>query len=110
MVAALEQICRWRRSHIVEGLNFVGNLPPDAKRLGGRPAKKAKARDVFVYFDNDVKVRAPFDAMSLARRLDACPPTSKPAAAPEGGQVNELPRERWPGYQRRRRNPRKARS
>ena len=27
-------------------------------------------RDVFVYFDNDVKVRAPFDAMSLARRLE----------------------------------------
>jgi uncharacterized protein YecE (DUF72 family) len=26
-------------------------------------------RDVFVYFDNDAKVRAPFDAMSLARRL-----------------------------------------
>ena len=23
-------------------------------------------RDVFVYFDNDVKVRAPFDAMALA--------------------------------------------
>ena len=26
-------------------------------------------RDVFVYFDNDVKVRAPFDAMALAERL-----------------------------------------
>lgn len=26
-------------------------------------------RDVFVYFDNDVKVRAPYDAMSLARML-----------------------------------------
>jgi uncharacterized protein YecE (DUF72 family) len=26
-------------------------------------------RDVFVYFDNDVKVRAPFDAMALAQRL-----------------------------------------
>ncbi len=26
-------------------------------------------RDVYVYFDNDVKVRAPYDAMSLARRL-----------------------------------------
>ena len=27
------------------------------------------SRDVFVYFDNDVKVRAPRDAMALARRL-----------------------------------------
>jgi uncharacterized protein YecE (DUF72 family) len=26
-------------------------------------------RDVFVYFDNDVKVRAPFDAIALMRRL-----------------------------------------
>src|SRR5471030_1680194 len=30
-------------------------------------------RDVFVYFDNDVKVRAPFDAMALMRRLDLHP-------------------------------------
>jgi uncharacterized protein YecE (DUF72 family) len=29
----------------------------------------ARPRDVFVYFDNDVKVRAPVDAISLARRL-----------------------------------------
>ncbi len=28
-----------------------------------------QGRDVFVYFDNDVKVRAPFDAMGLMRRL-----------------------------------------
>jgi uncharacterized protein YecE (DUF72 family) len=82
-----------------------GTEPPDAKRLGGKPAKKAKARDVFVYFDNDVKVRAPFDAMSLARRLGACPATSQPMEAPEGGAVNELPRERWPGFQKQRRKP-----
>ncbi|OFZ56587.1 MAG: hypothetical protein A2428_10775 [Bdellovibrionales bacterium RIFOXYC1_FULL_54_43] len=28
-----------------------------------------KARDVFVYFDNDAKIRAPFDAISLLERL-----------------------------------------
>jgi uncharacterized protein YecE (DUF72 family) len=28
-----------------------------------------RRRDVFVYFDNDVKVRAPFDAINLAARL-----------------------------------------
>jgi len=27
------------------------------------------ARDVYVYFDNDAKVRAPFDARSLRARL-----------------------------------------
>jgi len=29
----------------------------------------AEGRDVFVYFDNDIKVRAPYDAMGLASRL-----------------------------------------
>jgi len=33
------------------------------------PAAKAK-RDVYVYFDNDAKVRAPFDALSLTKRLN----------------------------------------
>jgi uncharacterized protein YecE (DUF72 family) len=28
-----------------------------------------RPRDVFVYFDNDAKVHAPTDAISLARRL-----------------------------------------
>jgi uncharacterized protein YecE (DUF72 family) len=28
-----------------------------------------KSRDVYVYFDNDVKVRSPIDAMSLAKRV-----------------------------------------
>jgi uncharacterized protein YecE (DUF72 family) len=45
-----------------------GSEPGDAKRVGAK-AKKVKNRDVYVYFDNDVKVYAPFDAMSLARRL-----------------------------------------
>ena len=36
-------------------------------------ARTAQCRDVFVYFDNDVKVRAPFDAMGLMRRLGLRP-------------------------------------
>ncbi|MGN6605394.1 MAG: DUF72 domain-containing protein [Jatrophihabitans sp.] len=32
--------------------------------------------DTYAYFDNDVKVRAPVDAMGLARRLDAYSPTT----------------------------------
>jgi uncharacterized protein YecE (DUF72 family) len=35
------------------------------RRWAGQPG----VRSVHVYFDNDVKVRAPYDAMSLARRL-----------------------------------------
>jgi uncharacterized protein YecE (DUF72 family) len=30
-----------------------------------RPAPRRRTRDVYVYFDNDAKVRAPFDAMAL---------------------------------------------
>ncbi len=41
----------------------------------GRYAAEARAdgvaRDVFVYFDNDIKVRAPFDAMGLRERVTA---------------------------------------
>ena len=50
----------------------AGGEPADARRLG--PAAEPLAgRDVFVYFDNDVKVRAPFDAMGLAARLGIGP-------------------------------------
>ena len=45
-----------------------GGEPKDAERVNG-PGKKRK-RDVFVYFDNDKKVRAPFDAMALQERVD----------------------------------------
>ena len=43
--------------------------PPGAQLVGSTLGKKAAARDVYVYFDNDVKVHAPYDAISLARRL-----------------------------------------
>jgi uncharacterized protein YecE (DUF72 family) len=47
-----------------------GGQPPDASLAAPEfpPAARA-ARDVFVYFDNDVKVRAPYDALNLAARL-----------------------------------------
>jgi uncharacterized protein YecE (DUF72 family) len=47
-----------------------GDQPDDAKLIAPRDAPRRKVRrDVFVYFDNDVKVRAPIDAMTLSRRL-----------------------------------------
>ena len=33
------------------------------------PLADGKSRDVFVYFDNDIKVRAPFDAQALQTRI-----------------------------------------
>jgi len=46
----------------------AGGEPAGARTLAG-PAAPSAGRDVFVYFDNDVKVRAPLDAMALERRL-----------------------------------------
>ncbi|SBW04476.1 conserved hypothetical protein [uncultured Alphaproteobacteria bacterium] len=47
----------------------AGGEPADAERAGGPAPKRTGGRDVFVYFDNDAKVRAPADADGLARRL-----------------------------------------
>lgn len=52
-----------------------GREPPDATKILPSPPPRRKGRDVFVYFDNDVKVCAPFDAISLARRLGCVPAT-----------------------------------
>lgn len=46
-----------------------GREPADAERISPAPAPKRAARDVFCYFDNDQKVRAPFDAARLMARL-----------------------------------------
>jgi uncharacterized protein YecE (DUF72 family) len=45
-----------------------GKEPRDAKLAAHRSAIHPK-RDVYVYFDNDIKVHAPFDAINLAKRL-----------------------------------------
>lgn len=47
-----------------------GDEPTDATRVIQKEGPKRKARDVFVYFDNDAKVRAPFDAQGLMRRVE----------------------------------------
>jgi uncharacterized protein YecE (DUF72 family) len=45
-----------------------GREPRDA-RLAGSPRRRRRALDVYCYFDNDVKVRAPFDADRLMHKL-----------------------------------------
>ncbi|HEY1506440.1 MAG TPA: DUF72 domain-containing protein [Stellaceae bacterium] len=47
-----------------------GKEAPDGKRASPRPAPKRVRRDVFVYFDNDAKVRAPFDAQALVAAVE----------------------------------------
>jgi uncharacterized protein YecE (DUF72 family) len=54
----------------------MGGTPTDGRTLG--PPAPVCEREVFVYFDNDAKVHAPFDAIALAHRLgikDLHPPT-----------------------------------
>jgi uncharacterized protein YecE (DUF72 family) len=48
--------------------------------------------DVYVFFDNDVKVRAPFDALNLRRLLVGLPTVPPPASL---ARVTERPRSDW---------------
>jgi uncharacterized protein YecE (DUF72 family) len=58
------------RLHGAEELYASGYDAPDIERWARRVRKWSDSgRDVFVYFDNDIKVRAPRDAMALQRSL-----------------------------------------
>lgn len=46
-----------------------GAQPRDARRISAKAPPGRSSRDIYCYFDNDMKVKAPFDACSLARRL-----------------------------------------
>jgi uncharacterized protein YecE (DUF72 family) len=48
----------------------AGREPSDAVRVSPLPCARRDARDVYVYFDNDIKVRAPFDALALKRATE----------------------------------------
>ena len=50
--------------------------------ISGRSCPDGRGRDVWVYFDNDAKVRAPFDAMALRRLLEDV--VARPDAIPAG--------------------------
>ncbi|MGZ8259671.1 MAG: DUF72 domain-containing protein [Caldimonas sp.] len=54
-----DRIATWRAGGQVEG----------ARVASPKPAPRRAARDVYCYFDNDVKVHAPYDAAHLAARL-----------------------------------------
>jgi uncharacterized protein YecE (DUF72 family) len=54
------RVVAWSRGHEV----------PDGKKAHPKPGPKRAAREVYVYFDNDAKVRAPFDAQGLRKRVE----------------------------------------
>jgi len=47
----------------------AGKAPATEHTVTGPGPTRRGGRDVFVYFDNDVKVRAPYDAIGLAERV-----------------------------------------
>jgi uncharacterized protein YecE (DUF72 family) len=54
------RIDAWRR----------GRQPAGARCIADKPPPKATARDVYCYFDNDIKVHAPFDARRLISAVE----------------------------------------
>lgn len=54
-----KKVCSWSK----------GKIPRGSALTTTKPKAPVKSRDVYVYFDNDVKIRAPYDAMDLMHRL-----------------------------------------
>jgi uncharacterized protein YecE (DUF72 family) len=67
-----------------------GRKLPGTKLLA--PAGRARRRDVYVYFDNDVKVHAPYDAMSLAAKVEGTTHAKNERAA-RGPQARPVSRQ-----------------
>ena len=78
------------------------------RRDRARAAGPATPRDVVVYFDNDVKVRAPFDAIELADRLGVSPLARSDLPVGRHRDVDEQARTDWPEIARTGRGPRAA--
>lgn len=64
-----------------------GKQPPDAHLVDPKHTPRArKQRDVFCFFDNDIKVRAPFDARQLLQRFELDKTlATEPGKLPEPG-------------------------
>jgi uncharacterized protein YecE (DUF72 family) len=72
-----------------------GKSPPGPDLAATTRPPGKRSREVYIYFDNDVKVRAPFDVMNLAHRLGIGP---KAPPFPRRGGETGTARVRWPGY------------
>jgi uncharacterized protein YecE (DUF72 family) len=59
----------------------AGREPDDPDRITHRDPPHAGARDVYVYFDNDEKTKAPFDARRLMERLDTADGYPRPGTS-----------------------------
>ena len=89
------------RLHGAKELYVSGYGPRALDRWAERISDEWKDRDVYVYFDNDVKVRAPFDAINLAARVGQGAPARFPRRAlraVEAVRGVETARTEWRGW------------
>jgi uncharacterized protein YecE (DUF72 family) len=75
---------------------YVSGYGPRALEAWASRISRLGQQDVYVYFDNDVKVRAPFDAQNLVRLLAGHRPLRPPRRL---AAVTEQPRTTWPAWQ-----------
>jgi uncharacterized protein YecE (DUF72 family) len=61
-----EALTRWAQRI---GAWKAGSQPDDARVISAQSTPARHPRDVYCYFDNDVKVKAPFDARNLMTKL-----------------------------------------
>ncbi len=83
------------RLHGAKELYVSGYSGKELHAWARRIAEWRKQRDVFVYFDNDVKVRAPFDALNLSLALAGKPLQALPSSL---DTVTEQARTSWTAW------------
>ncbi|HUQ27102.1 MAG TPA: DUF72 domain-containing protein [Usitatibacter sp.] len=62
-----EALDRWAAR--IKAWRAGGELPDGRKIVPGLAPPKRKSRDIYCYFDNDMKVKAPFDAKRLIAKI-----------------------------------------
>jgi uncharacterized protein YecE (DUF72 family) len=91
-----ERIRAWRAG----GEMPAGGETPAARRASPEhPAPTSPGRDVYVYFDNDARVRAPFDARALRALLQG---ERAPRIRAKLAGAGEAARTTWPEWRARR--------
>lgn len=75
---------------------YVSGYGPRELDAWAARIERWRPRDVYVYFDNDVKARAPYDALNLAARLGQNAKIRIPRMT-----VKEEARTRWPAWKPR---------
>jgi uncharacterized protein YecE (DUF72 family) len=71
---------------------LAGMQASNARTVSAEPPPRRARRDVFVYFDNDVKVHAPYDAMRLANKVARA--SRRPSTRDRRDSLRALPRKR----------------